>query len=391
MPAKRFPTWPCYAQDEIEATISVLQSGRVNYWNGEEGKNFEKEIAAYHRVKHGVAVANGTVALDLAIMALGIGEGDEVVVTPRTFIASASCIANAGARPVFADVDRDTGNITPESVRAVLTPRTRAIMMVHLGGWPCEADGLMSIAVENGLHVIEDCAQAHGASWKGRMVGSFGDIGTFSFCTDKIMSTGGEGGMVLTNRRDLHQRVWSYKDHGKDWNTVYNKNHPPGFRWLHESLGTNWRLTEMQSSIGRMQLKKLPEWISKRRENANLLIDGLSGVKGIRVPVPAAHVGHVWYKFYIYVQPELLKSGWSRDRIMQTIEKEGVPCFQGICPEVYLEKAFESNGLRPASRLPVARELGETSLMFLVHPTLGKYEMYRTVDAVKKVLTQATT
>ena len=391
MPAKRFPTWPCYAQDEIEATISVLQSGRVNYWNGEEGKNFEKEIAAYHRVKHGVAVANGTVALDLAIMALGIGEGDEVVVTPRTFIASASCIANAGARPVFADVDRDTGNITPESVRAVLTPRTRAIMMVHLGGWPCDADGLMSIAVENGLHVIEDCAQAHGASWKGRMVGSFGDIGTFSFCTDKIMSTGGEGGMVLTNRRDLHQRVWSYKDHGKDWNTVYNKNHPPGFRWLHESLGTNWRLTEMQSSIGRMQLKKLPEWISKRRENANLLIDGLSGVKGIRVPVPAAHVGHVWYKFYIYVQPELLKSGWSRDRIMQTIEKEGVPCFQGICPEVYLEKAFESNGLRPASRLPVARELGETSLMFLVHPTLGKYEMYRTVDAVKKVLTQATT
>jgi len=409
MSYKSFPPWPCYEPDEIEAVSRVLESGKVNYWTGDEGRKFEQEFAAYHGAKYGVAVANGTVALDLALLALGIGEGDEVVVTPRTFMASVSCIVNAGARPVFADVDRESGNITPESVKAMLTPGTRAIMAVHLGGWPCDMDGLTALAEEKGLYVIEDCAQAHGASWNGRPVGSFGDVGVFSFCTDKIMTTGGEGGMVVTRDKSLWRCMWSYKDHGKDWDAVYNREHPPGFRWLHESFGTNWRLTEMQSAIGRLQLKKLRDWIKRRSENARILSKGLSALPGLRVPVPEAHVGHAWYKFYAYVRPEKLKKGWSRDRIMQAVTDQGVPCMQGICPEVYLEKAFEGKdtrekgqerykgkgvkgekkGLRPEKRLSVARELGETSLMFLVHPTMGEREMTETVRVVARVVEEA--
>ncbi len=405
-----FSNWPHHEPDEVEAVTRVLESGRVNYWTGDEGRQFEKEFAAYHGARYGVAVANGTLALDLALYALGIGEGDDVVVTPRTFLASVSCIVNAGACPVFADVDKDSGNITEENVRAVLTSRTRAIMAVHLAGWPCDMDGLMSLAKGKNLFIIEDCAQAHGASWNGRKVGSFGHIGAFSFCTDKIMTTGGEGGMVVTSDHGLWRRMWEYKDHGKSWDAVYNREHPLGFRWLHESFGTNWRLTEMQSAIGRVQLGKLNKWIERRRENAEILIDGLSGVPGLRVPVPGEGAGHAWYKFYAYVKPERLKKGWSRDRIMQAVTDKGVPCMQGICPEVYLEKAFEGKGergkgkgrrgkvqgerfkekgLRPEGRLPVAKELGETSLMFLVHPTLGEREMEETVRVVRAVMGEA--
>jgi dTDP-4-amino-4,6-dideoxygalactose transaminase len=393
-----FSDWPYYEPDEIEAVTRVLKSGKVNYWTGQEGRKFEREFAEYHGAEYGVAVANGTVALDLALYALGIGKGDEVVVTPRTFMASVSCIVNAGAKPVFADVDRDSGNITAQSVQAVLTPACRAIMVVHLGGWPCDMNGIVGLAEEKGLFVIEDCAQAHGANVAGQRVGSFGHAAAFSFCTDKIMTTGGEGGMVLTSDPKLWQFMWEYKDHGKSWDAVYNRQHPPGFRWLHESFGTNWRLTEMQSAIGRVQLGKLDQWLEKRRENARMLAEGLSKAPGLRVPVPDDGVRHSYYKFYVYMEPERLKDGWSRDRIMQEVTEKGVPCFQGICPEVYLEKAFgdgrqrKGDGRRRTEdrgRLPVARELGKTSLMFLVHPTLGEREMRETVMVVSEVMKEA--
>ncbi len=399
-----FTSWPCYEPDEIAAVTRVLESGRVNYWTGDEGRKFEQEFAAHHGARYGVAVANGTVALDLALMALGIGEGDEVVVTPRTFVASVSCIVNARARPVFADVDRESGNITPDSVRKAVTEKTRAIMAVHLGGWPCDMEGMTRLAEEHDLRIIEDCAQAHGATWNGRPVGSFGDAAAFSFCTDKIMTTGGEGGMAVTSDKRLWRHMWEYKDHGKSWDAVYNREHPPGFRWLHESFGTNWRLTEMQSAMGRVQLAKLPRWIEMRRENAEILIQGLSGVPGLRMPVPQAHAGHAWYKLYAYVEPERLKADWSRNRIMQAAADEGVPCMQGICPEVYLEKAFQYSGqwsvvsgqakdggqrAEDSDRLPIAKELGETSLMFLVHPTLGRKEMEETVRVVREVMDKA--
>jgi dTDP-4-amino-4,6-dideoxygalactose transaminase len=384
-----FPHWPHFDEDELRAVEVVLRSGRINYWTGNEGRAFEKEYAAYTRTKHGVALANGTVTLELALAVLGVGPGDEVVTTPRTFIASASCAVMRGATPVFADVDRDSQNITAATIEAVLTPRTRAIIPVHLAGWSCEMDEILALARSHGVAVIEDCAQANGARYKDRPVGGLGTFGSFSFCQDKIITTGGEGGMLVLNDEALWSRAWSFKDHGKSFNAVYNRQHVPGFRWLHESFGTNWRMTEMQAAIGRIQLRKLDEWIEKRRVHARRLTEGLNEIDGLRIPAPPEHIYHSYYKFYAFLDPSRLRSGWTRDRIVTEIVAAGVPCFSGSCSEVYLEKAFDGHASRPTERLPVARELGETSLMFLVHPTLETEHIDRAVDAARSVLSRA--
>jgi dTDP-4-amino-4,6-dideoxygalactose transaminase len=381
--------WPYYAEDELEASTSVLRSGKVNYWTGNEGREFEKEFAAATGQKYGVALANGTVAIELALRVLGIEAGEEVIVTPRTFIASASAAVVQGIKPVFADVDQDSGNVTAETIARVITPATRAIIAVHLAGWPCDMDPIMDLAAKHNLSVIEDCAQCHGAYYKGRPCGSFGDMAAWSFCQDKIMTTGGEGGMLTTSDTRLWEAAWSYKDHGKSYDVVYNRQHAPGFRWLHTHFGTNWRMTEMQSAIGRAQLKKLPDWHSARLRNAEILIDRLSSLRGLRVPVPGRDIEHAYYKFYAYVVPEELKDDWTRDRIMTECSSCGIPCFSGSCSEIYLEEAFKEAGLQPAHRLPVARELGETSLMFLVHPTLTEEHMHRVADIVEEVLREA--
>ncbi len=378
------PSWPYFAPDEIEAAAAVLRSGKVNYWTGEEGRQFERELAASVGCQHAVALANGTVALEAALYALGVGEGDEVVVPSRTFLATASCAVMRGAKPVMADVDRDSGNLTAATLRAVLSPRTKAVIAVHLGGWPCDMDEIVAVARERGIKVIEDCAQSLGARYGGRPAGSLGDIAAFSFCQDKIMTTGGEGGMVTTNDHALWQRIWSFKDHGKDWDACYQREHPPGFRWLHESFGTNWRMTEMQSALGRAVLPKVPEFIAKRRRNAAVLQEIIADIPALRVPAPSDGCESAWYRLYAYVDPNRLAPGWDRERIMNAITAEGVFCQSGSCSEIYLEKAF-SPEVRPAERLPVARELGETSLAFLVHPTLSEADMRDTGSAVKKV------
>ena len=381
--------WPFFAHDEIEAAAQVLRSGKVNYWTGQEGRFFETEFAAFAGCRHAIALANGSVALECALKALGVGPGDEVITSPRTFIASASCAVAVGARPAFADVDRVSQNITAESIRAVLTPATKAIIAVHLAGWPCEMDEIMALAREHGLKVIEDCAQAHGATYKGHPVGSIGDIGAFSFCQDKIMTTAGEGGMITLNSDEEYERAWAYKDHGKSYDAAFRRNHPPGFRWLHESFGTNWRMTEIQSAIGRLQLQKLPSWLGTRQAYASQLNACFAELHGLRVTVPPSHIGHSYYKHYVFVRPNALRSDWNHDRILAEITAQGVPCFAGSCSEIYLEKAFPA-GMKPKTRLPVARELGETSLMFLVHPTLTPEEISMTCDAVNDVMRKAT-
>ncbi|WP_108444319.1 DegT/DnrJ/EryC1/StrS family aminotransferase [Halomonas denitrificans] len=385
-----FPPWPDFSEEEVAAVSRVLRSNRVNYWTGEEGRAFEREFAQFANADYAVAVANGTTALDLALHGLGVGEGDEVIVTSRTFLASVSSIVNAGAIPVFADVDRDSQNITADTVAPRITPRTRAILAVHLAGWPCDLAPLTALARRHGLAVIEDCAQAHGARYRGRSVGGLGDVAAWSFCQDKIMSTGGEGGMVTTNDRQLWQRMWAFKDHGKSWEAVYEREHPPGFRWLHESFGTNWRLTEMQAAIGRIQLARLPDWTHQRRHNAQTLWQAARAMPGLRVPSLPDDIEHAAYKAYVFVDPEALAEGWDRDRIQQAVVEGGVPCFSGSCSEVYRERAFDGTGWRPAEPLPVARELGETSLMFLVHPTLGEAEMALTVKVLGEVMARAT-
>lgn len=381
--------WPCFEEDELNAVQQVLRSGKINYWTGEEGRKFETEYAAFTGRRHGVAVANGTLALELALLAFGIGEGDDVVTASRTYVASASCAVVRGARPVVADVDRDSQVVTATTLRAALTPNTKAIVVVHLAGWPCAMDEIMALAAERQLVVIEDCAQAHGATYRGKPVGAFGHAAAFSFCQDKIISTGGEGGMLVLDDEEAWKRAWAYKDIGRSYDAVYHRQHPPGFRWITDSFGSNWRLTEMQSAIGRLQLAKLPRWIEARRRLADMLAEGLSGLTLLRVPLPPAHVGHAYYRFYAFVQPELLAEGWSRDRIMVTLNEQGVACTVGSCSEIYREKAFTDRGWAPAERLPVARELGDTGLMFLLDHNMPTETVARTVATVQDVVRAA--
>lgn len=384
-----FSPWPSYTTEEADIARDVILSNKVNYWTGTEGRAFEKEFADFVGVKHAVAVANGTVALDIALLALGIGEGDEVIVPPRTFLATVSSVVNVGAVPVFADVDPDTQSLCAETIKAAMSEKTKAVIVVHLSGTPADMDPILALTKAHGLKVVEDCAQAHGAYYKGASVGSFGDIAAWSFCQDKIMSTAGEGGMVTTDNPQLWDFMWSYKDHGKSWQAVYETLHPPGFRWLHERFGTNWRLTEVQSAIGRYQLRKLPEWIKTRTRYAEHLREAASEFKALRVPSVHQETTPAWYKLYLFVNEAYLQDGWNRDRIIDEIVRRDVPCFSGSCSEVYLEKAFDDTGWRPLEPLPVARALGEQSLMFLVHPTLTELEISKTASILKAVMQEA--
>ncbi|EHI9277788.1 DegT/DnrJ/EryC1/StrS aminotransferase family protein [Vibrio vulnificus] len=385
----QFSPWPSFTQEEADTVSRVLLSNKVNYWTGTECREFEKEFAAWVGCEYAIALGNGTLALDLALKALGVGEGDEVITTSRTFLASASAIVTAGANPVFADVDLNSQNITAETIGKVVTEKTKAVIVVHLAGMPAEMDAIMALAAERGFYVIEDCAQAHGAKYKGRSVGTIGHIGAWSFCQDKIMTTGGEGGMVTTNDQALWSAMWSYKDHGKSYYAVYNRQHPPGFRWLHESFGTNWRMTELQGALGRIQLQRMAEWTAKRQHNGKLIDQAVADLPLVRCVEVADYIEHAEYKHYLFVNPEQLKPGWSRDRIVEEINAAGVPAYQGSCSEIYLEKAFDNTPWRPEERLPNAVQLGETSLMFLVHPTLTAAEMEKTTAVVRDVLLSA--
>ena len=390
MPPTAFAPWPRHDADELAAAHAVLASGRTNYWTGTEGRKFEREYAAALGRRHAIALHNGTLALELAMVALGIGPGDEVVTTARTFVASASCAAVRGATPVIADVDRESGNLTAATVAPCITPRTKAIIPVHLGGWPVDMAELMALADARGLAVVEDCAQAHGATVNGWPVGSFGRLAAFSFCQDKIVTTGGEGGLLALDEEGAWRRAWAYKDHGKSYEAVYEREHPPGFRWVHESFGSNWRMLEVQAAIGRVQLRKLPEWTALRRRHAARLEEALRPLPALRVPRVPEHLGHAYYRLYAYVRPEALASGWSRQRIVDEVVAAGVPCFSGSCSEIYLERAFRDAGLGPDARLPVARELGETSIALLVHPTLDEAAIERTAEVVAEVVGRAT-
>jgi dTDP-4-amino-4,6-dideoxygalactose transaminase len=386
----KFSSWPSFTSEEADSVRDILLSNKVNYWTGNECREFEKEFAVWSNSKYAIALGNGTLALDSAFKALDISVGDEVIVTARTYIASVTSIVNAGAIPIFADVDLNSQNITPETIRSMITSKTKAIVCVHLAGWPCEMDEIMDIANEFNLYVIEDCSQAHGAKYKGKSVGSIGNVGCWSFCQDKIITTGGEGGMVTTNDKSLWSKMWSYKDHGKSYEAVYERKHPDGFRWVNESFGTNWRMTEMQGVIGRIQLRRMENWRTNRITNANKIWDTAKKCKGLRVPDIPNHVDHAAFKCYVFVKSNELKNKWDRDKIIKEINSLGVPCYSGACPEVYLEKAFDKTEFRPKKRLANAKELGETSLMFLVHPTLSKDEIHQTCNIITSTMSLAT-
>lgn len=382
-------TWPYFDNEQIDSASSILKSGNVNYWTGNQGKNFEEEFADWSNTNHALNIANGTLALEAAYSALGLEKGDEIITTPRTFIATASSAISLGLKVIFADVDLNSGTITPETIEPLITKRTRAISVVHIGGWPADMEGICKLAHSYNLFVIEDCAQAHGAQIKQegvfKSVGSFGDIGAWSFCQDKIMSTGGEGGMITTNEYKFFEKVWTMRDHGKTIESVFKKSHPWGFKWLHDNFGSNLRMTEIQSAIGRIQLKRMGDWHKLRTRNAMILKEGIEDIPSIRIPVPGENFKHAWYKFTCYVNPEKLSSEWSRDRIAQEINILGFPALQGSCSEIYNEKCFKDKGFSK-ERLTNAHQLGETSLTFLIHPTIDIEDMKCYCDTLKSIL-----
>ncbi|PIQ42557.1 MAG: aminotransferase [Gammaproteobacteria bacterium CG11_big_fil_rev_8_21_14_0_20_46_22] len=380
--------WPHFADDEIQAVVDVLKSGKVNQWTGTKVREFEQTFAESHGCQYGIALANGTLALELALYALGIGPGDDVITTAKTFVASASCVVMRGARPIIADVDLDSQNITAETIEAAMTPNTKAIIAVHMAGWPCDMDAIMALAKKHNLYVIEDCAQAHGARYKGRPVGSLGHVAAFSFCQDKIMTTGGEGGMLTTNDEALWKKAWAYKDHGKDYDLCFNTEHPPGFRWLHTDFGTNWRMTEMQAAIGLKQLEKLPAWHEARKRNAAILSEALARLPFLRVALPSDEIEHAWYKYYVFVILEKLPKGISRDDLINALAVAGLPAMTGGCSEIYHETCFKKYGYGPKADLPNARKLTETSMLFLIHPTLSADEMEKMADNICQILLQ---
>ena len=388
--------WPYFEEDEIQAVVNVLKSGKINQWTGGEVISFEKEFADYIGAKYAIALANGSVALDLALISLDIKKGDEIIVTPRTFIASVSCIVLRGAIPVFVDVDSESQNIALENIKKAVTKKTKAVIAVHLAGWPCEMENIQKYCKENSIYLIEDCAQSHGSMVNGKKTGSYGDCAIFSFCQDKIMTTGGEGGMLLTNDSSLWEKAWSYKDHGKSYNEIFSMDRPIGFQWHYNSFGTNFRMTEMQAALGRVILKKLDGWIDKRRHLAELLNNEFASTPGLRVTLPPAHIKHSYYKYYIFIVPDELKDGWNRNKILDVFQKLKIFCSPGVCPEIYLEKAFERYPYKISqikkyknyviTRLPVAKLLGETSLMFLVHPTLNSEMILHSAKNVRQVM-----
>ena len=384
---QRPQTWPVFDDEQIAAVTGVLRSGKVNAWTGPDVRAFEEEFADHTGTAHAIAMANGSVTLDAALRALDLQPGDEVIVSPRSFVVSASCVLLAGGRPVFADVDPDSGNITPETIAPLISDRTRGIIPVHLGGWPCDMEGIMSLAADHGLWVIEDCAQSHGARIGDRVLGGFGTLGSYSFCQDKIMSTGGEGGMIVTDDDALYDRIWSFKDHGKDRALVFAPNPAPGFRWLHAAgAGTNLRMTGPSAAIGRVQLRRLPEWHERRRANAARLARALGQAPALRVPQPPAGVTAAWYRFYAYLRPEALATGWNRDRVLAEAAARGVTIFSGSCSEVYREATFADPANHPPAPLPVAAQLGETSLAFLVDPTWTEAELDQVASTLLEVL-----
>ena len=382
--------WPSYTTAEIESAVSILNSNKVNYWSGEHGKAFEKDFSKHFNVGFSIALSNGTVALDLALRSLDIGPGDDVVVTPRTFIASVACIVNLGANPIFADVDLDSGNITASSIEKVLTPKTKAIICVHLAGWPCDMDPILSLAHSKNIFVVEDCAQAHNAKYKDKYVGTLGDIAAWSFCEDKIMTTAGEGGMVTTNNEELFNRAWAFKDHGKNFEIIQKKSSSFVFKYVHSTFGSNYRMTEIQSAIGRIQLTNLDEWTEARKRNAMKFNEVLKNYSDIaRAPLPSEEFSHAYYKYYVYLKTDKIKKSWSRERVVNSLNEIGLPCGSGACPEVYMEDAYKHISKNPHTRLPNAKKLGEESLMLLVHPTLTDEEIDFSCQSLSKVLNQA--
>jgi dTDP-4-amino-4,6-dideoxygalactose transaminase len=342
-----FPMWPAFSEKTKKEALQPLENGLVNYWTGTKGMEFEQKWAEYCGCRFGISTTNGTSALHTALAACEIGPGDEVIVTSYSFIASAFCVLQAGAIPVFADVRRDTHTLDPEDVERKITARTKAILPVHLYGIPCDMDPLMEIAQKYGLFVIEDCAQAHGSEYRGKKVGSIGQAGCFSFCQSKHFTTGGEGGCVTTNDEEIAWRARSFRDHGYDVKERLRLlEMEKKLFYIHERVGFNYRLTEIQSIIGLCELERFDSWNKPRRVTiGEQLLDAFSGHEAILYLPPHGKEGK-FISFWLFpIVLDVEKISCSIKEFWQAVEAEGVPVVPVLWPQMYRERAFlEHNG-----------------------------------------------
>ena len=382
-----------YTLKQINNVSKVLKKNKTNYWTGSECKNFEREFSNYHNIKYSVAVSNGSVALEIALKTLNLKKTDTVIVTPRSFIASASCVLNLGLKPIFADID-DNGNLSIEGIKKAYNKSVKAIIVVHLNGLSCDMNPILKFVKKNKIFLIEDCSQAHGAIYKDKKVGSFGNISTWSFCQDKIISTGGEGGMISTNSKKLWLKCWSLKDHGKNFKSVFYKKQKTIFKWLHDDLGSNYRMTEMQAVIGREQLKTLDKQIKKRNLIANLYLNELKDyylkydiLKKPDFVDQKNHSKnnkyiHAFYRLNLFIN----KSKINQNKLIKKINKHKINCGVGSCPEIYREKIFKKLKYHPKKRLSNAKLLGETSIMFPINPNKSLIKIKSEIFIIKKIM-----
>lgn len=386
---KKF-AWPSYSSREAQIVSDVLRSNEVNYLFGNNGKKFEDKFLKEVGVKYALALANGTLAIDIALRAMRVQPKDEVLVTSRSFIATASSISLLGAIPVWCDVDLNSQNISIDEIKKNITKKTRGIICVHFAGFPCDMIEITKFAKLNKLFVIEDCAQAHGAKIKNKSVGSFGDISTWSFCNDKIMSLGGEGGMITTNNQSLYKFCKSFNNHGKNFVKINSMSkNIRSFPYIHDSIGSNYRLTEMQSALGLYQLQKLNNWNKLRSRNAHIFMNAIKDLPIAKCPNIPKEIRHAWYKLYITLQPKQIKKNHNRDTILKKLNLNGVDSTFGGCGEIYREKAFVNIQQGCSTRLKNARFLESNSIMILIHPTISEKEAIRRSKILREALISA--
>lgn len=377
--------WPNYSENEIKKVIRVIKSGKVNYVNGKLGKKFENLFSKWVKRKYSVALANGTVALELAIKSLKLPPKSEILVTARSFFSSASVIVRAGFVPKFLDVDLYTQNILIKDIKKKISKKTKAIICVHLAGNPCDMKNIINISKKYRLKIIEDCAQAHGARIDEKIVGSFGDVSAWSFCNDKIISTLGEGGMVSTNNKKIYNYINSYKDHGLSLKKKKNLNQK--FIYNKDFFGSNYRLTEVQSAIGIAQLLKINDTLKKRNYIAKKYIKIFEKFNNFfYFYKPPSNIKNSWYRFYVFIKKDLKNFQSIRDKIIYNLNKNGILCYYGACPEIYLENAFKNSNYRSKKRLYNCSILGKTSIALDINHTLSKKTININSKKIYKVL-----
>ena len=366
--------WPNFSEKLISKVNKTIRSGKINYTTGTYGKLFETKFSKFVGNKYSVAICNGTAALEVAIKSLELPKNSEIIVPARSFFSSASCIVNTGHVPVFADVDLLTQNISLAEIKKKITKKTKAIICVHLAGLPCDMNNIKKLANKKKIKIIEDCSQAHGASIENRQVGSFGDISTWSFCNDKIISTLGEGGMISTNKKNLYDFSKKYINHGT--NQKSKKNFQK-FLYNKDLFGTNLRITEIQSLAGLEQLKNLKKIQKKRELFSKNFFDLISKYNNYFYSYfPSQKIKSAWYRFYFFVRSDIRNYKKVRFKIINDFNQNHIKCFTGSCPEIYLEKSFRKLKNFKFIRLKNCKILGETSIALDVNHTL-KYSKHR--------------